>query len=275
MFTLDYNGKKVWVLIANINPGGPNKGSATQYFLGSFDGHTFIPNSTVTKWMDYGPDDYAGITWSNTGTRKIYIGWMSNWMYANEVPTEKWRNAMTIPRELKIQAVGKELFVVAAPVKELDAIAAKPVVMENIALAKEVDLSAKIKDLQFPCRINLSMDQVKEFSITLSNDLGELIKIGYNKSNNKYYIDRTKSGKHTFHKEFAAIHSAPRITREAKMDMTLLIDISSVELFADKGLTAMTEIFFPNKTYQKIQLQSTENAVIKKLSYAGLQSIWP
>src|SRR5450432_732226 len=102
LFTLDADGKKVWILIANLNPGGPNKGSGTQYFLGDFDGNKFTPFSTKTKWLDYGPDDYAGITWSNTGNRKIFIGWMSNWMYANLVPSIKWRNAMTIPRELRV-----------------------------------------------------------------------------------------------------------------------------------------------------------------------------
>ena len=99
LFTLYDNGKKVWALTVSINPGGPNKGSATQYFLGDFDGNRFTPLSTETKWIDYGTDDYAGVTWSNTGNRKIFLGWMSNWQYATIVPTNIWRSATTIPRE--------------------------------------------------------------------------------------------------------------------------------------------------------------------------------
>ena len=106
-FRWDDAGKTVWVLVVNVNPGGPNKGSATQYFTGTFDGHVFTPGSTATKWIDYGPDEYAGITWSNTGDRRIFLGWMSNWLYANLVPTVKWRNAMTIPRELKLVHAGQ------------------------------------------------------------------------------------------------------------------------------------------------------------------------
>src|SRR5258705_1699538 len=87
-FPLEYDGKQIWVLIVNLNPGGPNKGSATQYFLGDFNGKSFLPFNTETKWLDYGPDEYAGVTWSNTGERKIFLGWMSNWLYANVVPTE-------------------------------------------------------------------------------------------------------------------------------------------------------------------------------------------
>ena len=104
LIPLDDNGKQRWVLIVNLNPGAPNKGSGTQYFVGDFDGKTFTSDQTDTRWMDYGPDNYAGITWSNTGKRKIFFGWMSNWMYANLVPTETWRNALTIPRDLKLKA---------------------------------------------------------------------------------------------------------------------------------------------------------------------------
>lgn len=275
LFPLDYNGKKVWVLIGNINPGGPNKGSATQYFLGNFNGHQFTASSTGTKWIDYGPDNYAGITWSNTGNRKIFIGWMSNWMYANEVPTEKWRNALTIPRELKLKAIGKELYVVSSPVKELSFIAGKPVVIENMLAAKKIDLSKKIKDIQLPCRITLSIDKINDFSVTLSNAMQEEIKIGYNKGNNQYYIDRTKSGKKGFHSEFAAVHTAPRFTGSAKTDITLVVDLSSVELFADGGLTVMTALFFPNTPYDSFSIQSADNFLINKLEYTGLKSIWP
>src|SRR5205085_9435440 len=102
LFPLSYKNKTVWVLIVNINPGGPNKGSATQYFTGTFDGKKFFPDHSTIKWLDYGPDEYAGVTWSNAGNRRIFLGWMSNWLYANVVPTETWRSAMTIPRELKL-----------------------------------------------------------------------------------------------------------------------------------------------------------------------------
>ena len=140
LFTLDNNGKKVWALIVSINPGGPNKGSATQYFIGDFDGNKFVPQTTDVKWIDYGPDNYAGITWSNTGSRKIFLGWMSKWMYANAVPTETWKNAMTIPRELKLKQVGNNLLIASEPVAELTKIQTKPITISNINVNNSIDL---------------------------------------------------------------------------------------------------------------------------------------
>ncbi|MFI5131285.1 MAG: glycoside hydrolase family 32 protein [Chitinophagales bacterium] len=270
LFSLQYNGKHVWVLIVNINPGGPNKGSATQYFLGDFDGKRFSPNSTNTKWLDYGPDEYAGITWENTGKRKIFLGWMSNWLYANVVPTETWRNAMTIPRDLKLVKVGNEMFIASEPVKEIAKIKSTPVVVSNISLSKAFDLSTKTGKVKLPCLLNLALENSNDFSITISNDKGEELQIGYDKMNNQYFIDRTRSGKTDFQNEFAARHTAPRFAAGSKMNLVLLIDVSSVELFADDGLTVMTEIFFPNQPYNRIYIQSSNAAFIKSLEYYTL-----
>jgi len=275
LFTLDDNGKKVWVLIVNLNPGGPNKGSATQYFLGDFNGNTFTPYHTDTKWIDYGPDEYAGITWSNTGNRKIFLGWMSNWLYAEKVPTETWRNAMTVPRELKLQHVGKDMLIASQPVKELANIQSKPVIVSDVKINKSIDLAGIAGKIKFPCRLNLHFEEANNFSLIVSNDMGEQLIVGYDKNQNQYFIDRSKSGKTTFQKEFAARHVAPRFSDQAKINISLLIDASSVELFADDGLTVMTEIFFPNKPYDQIHIESSDNIIIKKLAYINLKSIRP
>jgi len=272
LFTLDDNGKKVWVLIVNLNPGGPNGGSATQYFLGDFNGNSFTTTQTETRWLDYGPDDYAGITWSNTGNRKIFLGWMSNWQYANLVPTETWRGAMTIPRELKIKHVDKDMFITSQPVAELFGIQSATTAIPNIS-TKGTDLSAKAGTIHLPCRINLALENAADFSLTISNEPGEAIVIGYDKKMNQFFIDRSKSGKIDFEKGFAAKHTAPRLTSKTAMNVSLIIDKSSVELFADDGLTSMTSIFFSNESFNKIHLQSADNVVISKLEYIKLASI--
>jgi fructan beta-fructosidase len=275
LFTLDDKGKKTWVLIVNLNPGGPNKGSATQYFLGDFDGNKFTPYSTDTRWLDYGPDEYAGVTWSNTGNRKIFLGWMSNWMYANFVPSVRWRNAMTIPRELHVKHVGKERFVASEPVHELSKIQSNPISRENFTVKKSFDLSELTGKITFPCRINISLEEIKNFSLLLSNDLDEKLIIGYDKKSNQYFIDRTSSGKVDFQKEFAAKHSAPRIADDQKMNISIILDESSAEIFADDGLTVMTEIFFPGKPYNQIHLETNDRVLFKKIEYFALKSIWP
>lgn len=271
LFSFNDNGKKVWALIVNLNPGGPNGGSATQYFLGDFDGKVFSPFSTETKWLDYGPDNYAGITWSNTGDRKIFLGWMSNWLYANVVPTETWRSAMTIPRELKLKHVGNDLFIASQPVKELSSLHSKSIVEKNFTVPNEGKLINKKGKEKFPCRIDISLDEINDFSIVLTNDLKEELRFGFDKTANQYFIDRSKSGKTNFQKDFAGRHVAPRFVNNSKMKITCIIDVSSVELFADDGLTVMTEIFFPNKPYDQVRLESPSKTPIRRLEYISLK----
>jgi fructan beta-fructosidase len=275
LIMLDDNGKQRWVLIVNLNPGAPNLGSGTQYFVGDFDGKTFTSNQTATRWMDYGPDNYAGVTWSNTGKRKILIGWMSNWLYANLVPTETWRNALTIPRDLKLKHVGNEIFLVSKPVPELSKIQSKPAVIQHLRFTNNVDIAKKTGKVKFPCRLNLDLVEIKDFSLVIANEAGEEVVVGYDKKQNQYFIDRTKSGKTGFQKDFAARHFAPRLTSSTKMNISVLIDVSSVELFADDGLTVMTSVFFPNKPYSQIHIQSSGNTTINKFEYISLKSILP
>jgi fructan beta-fructosidase len=274
LFSFDDNGKQVWVLIISLNPGAPNGGSGTQYFVGDFDGKTFMPAHKTERWIDYGPDNYAGITWNNTGDRKIFLGWMSNWLYANLVPTVKWRNAMTIPRDLKLKHVGNDILIASEPVKELSAIELKSIKLDNISTDNGFDLSSKTGSIKLPCRIDLDFDKITDFGLTLSNNAGEKIIIGFDKQNNKYFIDRTNSGKEDFQKDFAGKHIAPRFVTTEKMDVTLIIDESSVELFADDGLSVMTEIFFPSTPYNKINIHSAGKLVITQIKYSALKSIW-
>ena len=267
LISLDYKGEKIWVLFVSLNPGGPNGGSATQYFTGKFDGKTFTPFQTDTRWVDYGPDNYAGITWANTGKRKIFLGWMSNWQYATSVPTEKWRSAMTIPRELGLQIIDGKYFVTSKPVHELKLLAGASTTSQKIDKLTEKNIT-----LDGPSQLTIKGDKLENFSITLSNKAGQKVVIGYDKISNSYYIDRTASGKVAFEKGFGAKHTAPRLSTNKKFDLTLIIDVASVELFADEGLMAMTEIFFPDEDYTNLAIQSSE--VFKMtLQHSKLKSI--
>jgi fructan beta-fructosidase len=271
LFSFNNDGEKIWVVMVSINPGGPNKGSATQYFTGKFDGKNFIPFQTDTRWIDYGTDNYAGVTWSNTGDRKIFLGWMSNWQYANVVPTEKWRSAMALPRDLGLEKIGEKYFMTSSPVPELSVIEEKKIELANISGNDDLDTVGKLTG---PARLSLTSEKIENFSVVLSNDAGEKLVIGYDKEANNYFIDRSASGNVSFEKGFAGRHTAPRISKKEFVDMTLIIDNASVELFADKGLSVMTEICFPNSLYTDISLQSSENFHIKSLQYNKIKSIW-
>ncbi|GGH15500.1 glycoside hydrolase family 32 protein [Mucilaginibacter phyllosphaerae] len=273
LFPLKLNGKEYWVLLVSINPGGPNKGSATQYFVGHFDGKTFTPTSTQTKWIDYGPDNYAGVTFGNTGNRKVFLGWMGNWLYANQVPTVKWRNAMTVPRELDLKLTAGDIYLTSNPVKELDKIVAKTIKVDAALLAKNNNIFSVIKQTPAQYVLEFNTQAVKDYSVMLSNATGEQLIIGYDAKNTRYYIDRTKAGQHGFSKQFATRSYVPRVSASLTSDMELIVDASSIELFADGGLSNLTGVFFPKKPYTRLSIVNN-GMEIEGLELKPLRSIW-
>jgi fructan beta-fructosidase len=271
LFPITHNGKQVWVLIVNINPGGPNLGSAGQYFLGDFDGKDFKAYSKETKWLDFGTDNYAAVTFSNTGNRTVLMGWMSNWQYANQVPTHPWRSANTIAREVGLQEVNNELYLTSVPVKELDILNKDGFKEKNLKVKGQLDLTSKTKNSTGLFRLDFETKNTADFSITLANKLGNEVIVGYDKAANQYYIDRTKSGKTDFEKGFAKKHIAPRISVDGNISISLIADAASVELFADQGLTVITDIFFPDAPMAQLFIKSMSGITIDNLSYTSLK----
>lgn len=271
LISFDDNGKTVWVLIVSINPGGPNGGSATQYFVGNFDGKTFTPFNDKIKWIDYGPDDYAGVTWSNTGDRKIFLGWMSNWAYGQLVPTSEWRGAMTIPRNLSLVHVGDEIYVTSKPVVELNVLTGKAQAIPNLIVYKQYDLTPELVNAPRSFKLDFTVKDAKSFAVKLSNEKNERLLVGYNEAKKEFYINRGATGNADFQQDFAKERSAPRISTADNIHITLVADASSVELFADDGLTVMTEIFFPTSPFDLIQLTSNEPVTINNLIYSPLK----
>ncbi|MDR6735628.1 glycoside hydrolase family 32 protein [Sphingobacterium sp. 2149] len=250
LIPMDYNGLKKWVLLVSINPGGPNGGSVTQYFVGDFDGHHFRTADNEIKWLDWGPDNYAGVTWSNIGDRHLMIGWMSNWQYANVVPTTAWRSSLTIPRILSLEKVGKSFYVTSTVPKEIET-TFRPLKKYHGGRTKEVSFE---QNLPQAYRVDLKNLKQQEFKIILSNDFGEELIIGYHQATNEYYIDRSKSGEVSFSAEFAKTAFAQRLSNNSEVSLVLYVDVSSIELFADGGLTVMTSLFFPNKPMTKMHV---------------------
>ena len=252
LFPMEVDGKQHWVLLVSVNPGAPNKGSGTMYFVGDFDGHQFTPYDRKEKWLDYGPDNYAGVTFSNTGKEKILIGWMSNWNYAQEVPTTTWRSALTIPRNLSLIALKNNYYIESIPLIAKNAVSniynAPTMVLHNGDA-----LSKIISHKGMPSRLQFSFDASKEMEWVLSNDKNEKIIIGYDPSVKQFYIDRTNAGNTSFNSRFPIKATAPRISNSNTITIDLLFDKMSVELFADGGLTVMSSIFFPTKTFSDMQ----------------------
>ena len=280
-----------WVLLVSINPGGPNGGSATQYFVGNFDGSTFtidptFPTSVGTAekdpsrgvWVDHGRDNYAGVTWSDIPAedgRRIFLGWMSNWDYATVVPTASWRSAMTVPRTLTLHRTSAGLRLFSTPVGELRLLrgetltipsqrigGALPLRMPNGATPASADV-----DLEFLVPAGATTD----LALELSNAAGESYRIGFDAAAKQFYSDRTNTP-HAFSPTFAtAVHHAPRIVSDSIVRMHLYIDRASVELFADGGATALTDIVFPSQDWSSMRLFVKGSAV--RLRYASISGM--
>ena len=275
LFPMEVAGEERWVLLLSINPGGPNKGSATQYFVGDFDGKTFTLDEAFREdvrnengvWLDYGPDDYAGVTWANVPEgdgRRLFMGWMSNWHYGQEVPTEAWRSAMTVPRTLELINLPVGLRVVSQPVNELQALRQNTQSLEAATVQDTLRIMTIPTDEAATVELELAFNgadtSVTDVGVELSNERGESLRIGYNKEEQQYYIDRSESGKTDFSEKFSLRPVAPRIAGSDTVRMHLLIDVASVELFADEGKTVMTAIFFPNEPYRHVSLFSEGGA---------------
>jgi fructan beta-fructosidase len=270
------SGETKWVLIQNLNPGGPQGGSGTQYFVGDFDGRTFALDprfeetlrSEPAVWLDWGRDNYAGVTWSDIPAddgRRIFIGWMSNWDYAQEVPTAPWRSAMTVPRTLRLVETDSGYRLLSEPVAELETLRRESVSLAGRRVAGQVDIGAElgfspsVSDVEL--EFDLERSDASAFGVTLTNDAGERYRIGYDASRDVFVSDRTRAGDSSFSDEFAArVHEAPRQARAARLRLRLLLDVASVELFADGGATVLTDIFFPSSTFESISLYAEGGA---------------
>lgn len=272
LFQMDVKGtnEKQWILFVSINPGGPNGGSATQYFVGDFDGSKFSTEQSDTKWIDHGRDNYAGVTWSDipeTDGRRLFIGWMSNWDYANVVPTEKWRSAMTIPRELVLQKEHDDYVLTSVPVAELKNIRAEEVQIESQIVSGNVDVSSEeIRVSRSEMNFNFQLNKesqfgaAEEFGIALSNNNEEVFKIAYSPSTHNFYTDRTKAGVHSFSDKFAGKSNA-NYKAGKNMEIRVFVDEASIEVFVDGGKLVMTDIVFPSESYNKIELFSSNGTL--------------
>ena len=225
--------KQKWMLICNINPGGPFGGSATQYFIGEFDGHKFTCEHRDTRWMDYGKDHYATVTFDNAPDgRKIALAWMSNWQYANQVPTKQFRSANSVPRDLDLFEHNGQTYCGVTPSKELNALRGKAV-------------------SKLPKTCEIVVDVKGSTEMVLSNSIGEQVVMKYDAAKQTFSMDRTRSYA-SFSEAFPVETVAP--TYGNIKQLRIFIDNCSIEAFDAEGKMAMTNLVFPSEPYNMIKV---------------------
>ncbi len=280
MVQLPVNGDKnrmKWVMIVNVNPGCYFGGSATQYFVGDFDGTNFTcdsPKETV-KWLDWGKDHYATVCFANTGDRVIAVPWMSNWQYANIVPTKQYRSANALPRELGLYEQDGELYVSAAPVKEVQSLRKETKEIPTFTVDSEYHIDTILNGNKgtYELSMQFTTGTAEVMGFNLFNEKGETVNIYFDLSECKLVMDRTKSGIIDFGRnskphvleahdkrmetsinyidDFALATWGP-ITKASSYTLDIFVDKCSVEIFLNGGKIAMTNLVFPNAPYNRM-----------------------
>lgn len=267
--------EKKWVLICNLNPGGPFGGSAAQYFVGSFDGKKFVNESpTQTKWMDWGKDNYATVTWNNAPEgRCIALGWMSNWQYANNVPTRQYRSANTLARDLTLYREGQELYLKSTPSVEVKKARGKKVSIPSFRVSEKHEIVNLFEEKQGAYEVEILIQNAgaSKIAFCLLNDKGEKVSMYYDLNRKQFVMDRSESGTVDFSKDFPAVTVAPANV-DKELTLRLFVDRSSIEAFGEDGKFVMTNLVFPSQPYVKMCFEADKNGyAVKTLNVYKLQ----
>ena len=283
-------GETKWVMIVNVNPGCFFGGSATQYFVGEFDGREFTCDSPkeMVKWLDWGKDHYATVCFSNTGDRVIAVPWMSNWQYGTIVPTRYFRSANAIPRQLGLFKDGGEYYVSAYPIAELSNLEKEPRTLNGVTATRLFDTT----DGAYELDLELMVPAAGRSGFRLTNAAGDVVDLYFDSALQRFVLDRTKSGivdfgeRSTTHEienhdrrktnsmdyvnDFALATWAPVNVKGAHR-MKILYDLTSLEVFIDGGRVVMTDLVFPNEPYDRLETYSDKGGfTIDKLTITRL-----
>ena len=263
-----------WVLLISINPGAPNGGSGTQYFVGEFDGSTFTTDQKDIKWLDYGMDNYAGVTYNNVPSGdRIFIGWMSNWNYARDTPTKVWRSSMTLPRKISLSKEGENYLIKNYPLdsfgtlKTTEVVAEQHITLDYPYVFEHSDYNKT--DIRFS--VNLSHN----YAVTFSNADGEQICLQLNGETGELLFDRTRSGDVSFEDSFGkALQKQPFSIKNEVAEVRIILDRSSSEVFIAGGQNVFTNQIFPKNPYTKLEISGPAGGTIESLNISEVNSIW-
>ena len=273
------------VLLVSVNPGAPNGGSGTQYFVGRFDGHRFSVDHEgarqpdPARWLDYGTDNYAGVTWSGVPAsdgRTLFLGWMSNWDYAQDVPTAPWRSAMTLPRELQLIRAPRGLELRSSPVAELAGLRRRSaaLTMGTIATPTELVDPALGASAALELELTLKPGDAQTATLGFHNAQQEELVLRIDWRRQRYELDRTRSGAVGFSPAFARVQTAPMKGHPESISLQVFLDRSSVEIFINQGETVMTALAFPAAPYNAARLSADASVTLTMGVAYQLDSIW-
>ena len=252
-----------WVLIVSLNPGGPCGGSGTQYFIGDFGRFggslCFRADDAATRWLDYGADNYAGVTFSNTGDRAYSIGWMSNWNYAVSAPTLPWRGTMTLVRELKLERFDGEIKLTALPAENYRALFGSTLFNASVGDNSQVigpELAVS------HVKLSIALEQGANVQFGISNALGDKVLLVYDAAEGEFSLDRAQAGDASFSDKFDCTQKAV-IGSRTRLDLEIFLDRCSIECFVNAGEYSFTSLLFPSAPYDRVELTGAAASALR------------
>jgi len=280
LFSLPVDGdphNQRWVLAVSVNGA---QGSRIQYFIGHFTGDEFINSNSADaiQWADYGKDNYAAVTWSDTAFQdgcRVWIGWMNDWVYADHTPTSPWRGALTVPRLLDVRSTAQGLRLAQRPVPALQQLRGQGYHWGCQTVAPGTNLLSGIT--------GQTLEIVGEFTPSAATEFGFRVRahgdhdttIGYKPETSTLFVDRTASGLTSFSPSFPGRHEAPLPRAHGSIKIHLFVDWSSVEVFGNDGEAVITDLIFPDVDDSGLELYTCGGAVtLRSLDVYPVMSIW-
>ncbi|MFJ5958949.1 glycoside hydrolase family 32 protein [Paenarthrobacter sp. NPDC092416] len=290
LFPLSVDGDPAtikWVLVVNINPGAVAGGSGGQYFVGNFDGVHFTADSdslvptgadgTVALsdclWLDWGRDYYAAVSFSNVPeNRRIMIGWMNNWDYANSLPTSPWRSGMSLAREVELATVDGLPRLVQRPVLPLGC--GKPAyIVQDVELHSFLKLPDAVPGTAqlIDAEILPGTSRTVSFRLLGGSGGSTATVLSFDTVTNQLTLDRHNSGNTAFHEKFASAESAPVKLDDGALHLRIVVDQCSVEVFAQRGRVVLSDLVFPAPGNVSTDVRAEGGvATVRKLTVAAL-----
>ena len=268
----DLAGQEAQIQIVDRNSGGWGHILADQIV---FADEPALSTEQRSDWLDYGKDNYAAVSWNDVPDgRRIMIGWLNNWQYANQIPTSPWRSAMTVPREMGLRTVGGRTELVQQPVRELRRLrTGGGVRLRNRTVGPGTRRVASGRKLEIEAAFRLR--DAERFGLEVLAGGDERTVIGYDARSRELYVDRTQSGDASFSPAFAGVHRAPLAARRGKVRLRILVDWSSVEVFSEEGHRAISDQVFPSASSRAVRLFAEGGRVeLDELKIRRLRSAW-
>lgn len=246
-----------WALIVSVAQGAPAGGSGQQYFVGDFDGARFTPDEPpdVVRWADYGADFYAAQSWNAAPAgRRLWLAWMSNWEYARQTPASTWRGMMSAPRELALVRDADGTRLAQRPAAELEALRRPLGAWADLALAPGANPIADLQAETIELAARFAVDDTTtaaRFGLRVRVGAGEQTSVGYDRARGALYFDRSRSGQAP--PGFETPQVVIMAPREGAVELRILVDRSSVEVFADGGRVCLTNQIFPGPASRGVE----------------------